>query len=145
MNPLPQARGSDANGCLKGLFLLLSDSGGGPHPCPLGVPALCPHIQRTPEPLEAPSVDPLFAQLAHEDALAPLEMRMQSKFTKSPKCPGVSDTPGEPIDTGDDQHFVAGPGGKSRTVFSSSRLAVVVPLRFSARITLQPPALSAVC
>jgi hypothetical protein len=27
MNPLPQARGSDANGCLKGLFLLLGDLG----------------------------------------------------------------------------------------------------------------------
>ena len=29
---------------------------------------------------------------------------------------------------------------KSRTVFSSSRPCVVVPLRFSARITLQPAA-----
>jgi hypothetical protein len=29
-------------------------------------PSPCPHIRRTPEPLEAPPVDPLFAQIAHE-------------------------------------------------------------------------------
>jgi hypothetical protein len=38
---------------------------------PLGVLALGPHIRRTPEPLKAPPVDPLFAHIAHEDGLVP--------------------------------------------------------------------------
>jgi hypothetical protein len=44
-------------------------SSGSLYPCPLAVPAPCPHIWRTPEPLEPTPVDPLFAQIAADQRL----------------------------------------------------------------------------